>query len=179
MNISQKLNIARAKIVERANLYSSMGNTAFSSVLNEALSILDEEIDAEQYAERSMSNTPRTEAACWNLSFADVKEECLKLERELNEANAKIIQMEETADHFKGRAEEFAEKLAEYECRHCTCSELAVGNDEPKKPTDERRRSVLEKIRTGDAENAPRQGRSEATYPERGCSGSDSTTKGA
>ena len=26
--------------------------------------------------------------------------------------------------------------------------------------------------------NAPRQGRSEATYPERGCSGSDSTTKG-
>ena len=27
--------------------------------------------------------------------------------------------------------------------------------------------------------NAPRQGRSEATYPERGCSGSDSTTKGA
>lgn len=27
--------------------------------------------------------------------------------------------------------------------------------------------------------NAPRQGRSEATYPERGCSGSDSETKGA
>ena len=48
MKINEKLDIAKLRIMERANHYDRAGNKGFSIVLIEALAILDEEIGAEQ-----------------------------------------------------------------------------------------------------------------------------------